>query len=78
MARTPVQSRTPPLTLIRPSSDRGTVPRGRGAWGFGASVRGYRELEAGERMPNLETYERICELYVWPQTFVASRVQLII
>jgi hypothetical protein len=30
----------------------------------------YRELEAGERWPNGETFHRICELYGWPQTFV--------
>jgi hypothetical protein len=34
-------------------------------------VREYRELEAGERWPNWETFHRICKLYGWPQTFVA-------
>jgi transcriptional regulator with XRE-family HTH domain len=43
---------------------------GQTAWRLGVSVREYRELEAGERWPNWETFHRICELYGWPQTFV--------
>ncbi len=35
-----------------------------------ASGREYREIEAGERWPNWETFHRICELYGWPQKFV--------
>ncbi len=42
----------------------------RAAWLVGVSVREYRELEAGERFPDSGTYERICSLYGWPQTFV--------
>jgi hypothetical protein len=34
------------------------------------SVREYREIEAGGRWPNWETFYLICELYGWPQTFV--------
>jgi hypothetical protein len=34
------------------------------------SVREYRELEAGERVPDFATWDRICKLYGWPQTFV--------
>jgi transcriptional regulator with XRE-family HTH domain len=44
----------------------------RAAWLIGVSVREYRELEAGERMPSLEVYRRISELYGWPQTFVGQ------
>ena len=40
----------------------------RAAWLIGVSVREYREIEAGDRMPSLDTYERISELYGWPQT----------
>jgi hypothetical protein len=29
----------------------------------------YRELEAGERWPSFDTYDRMCELFGWPQTF---------
>jgi transcriptional regulator with XRE-family HTH domain len=42
---------------------------GQAAWRSGVSVREYREIEAGERWPNGETFNRICELYGWPQTF---------
>ena len=33
---------------------------------------GYQEVEAGERWPNGETFNRICELYGWPQSFVGA------
>jgi len=42
----------------------------RAAWLIGVSVREYREIEAGDRMPSPDTYQRISELYGWPQTFV--------
>ena len=38
----------------------------------GVSVREYREIEAGDRTPSLDTYRRISELYGWPQTFVGK------
>jgi hypothetical protein len=45
----------------------------RAAWLVGISVREYREIEAGDRLPSLDTYERISELYRWPQTFEGMR-----
>jgi hypothetical protein len=42
----------------------------RAAWLLGISVREYRELEAGERFPTFETWDRICKLCRWPQTFI--------
>ena len=42
------------------------------AWRLGLSIREYRELEAGARSPNFETWDRICEPYGWPQTFVGG------
>ena len=44
----------------------------RAAWLAGVSVGGYREIEAGDREPSPGTYERISELYGWPQTFVGQ------
>jgi len=41
----------------------------RAAWLIGVSVREYREIKAGHRMPSLDTYQRISELYGWPQTW---------
>ena len=44
---------------------------GQVAWRLGVSVREHRELEAGARWPNFETWDRICKLLnCWPQTFV--------
>ena len=45
----------------------------RAAWLLGLSVREYREIEAGDRTPSLSTYERISELFEWPQTFERPR-----
>ena len=42
-------------------------------WLVGVSVREYREIEAGDRMPSVDTYRRISELYGWPQTFVGAQ-----
>jgi hypothetical protein len=41
----------------------------RAAWLIGVSVREYREIEAGDRIARLGTYERISELCGWRQTF---------
>jgi transcriptional regulator with XRE-family HTH domain len=40
------------------------------AWLIGVTVREYREIEAGDRTPSLDTYRRISELYGWPQTLI--------
>jgi hypothetical protein len=39
---------------------------------LGVSVREYRELEAGTRWPSFDTWQRICKLYGWPQTFATN------
>jgi hypothetical protein len=44
----------------------------RASWLFGVSVRELRELEAGTRWPDFETYDRICKLCGWPQAFVGK------
>ena len=43
---------------------------GQAAFRFGVSVGEYREIEASERVPTWETWDRICKPYGWPQTFV--------
>jgi predicted transcriptional regulator len=45
---------------------------GQVAWRLGVSVRDYGELEAGARSPSFETWDRICKLFGWPQTFASS------
>src|SRR5437016_11828658 len=57
-----------------PSDDAGGRKREglrvcRATWLIGVSAREYREIEAGDRMPSLRTYERIAELYGWPERF---------
>ena len=39
---------------------------------LGVSVREYRELEAGTRFPTFETWDRMCKLYGWSQSFVGE------
>jgi DNA-binding XRE family transcriptional regulator len=39
---------------------------------LGVSVRTYRKVEAGERSPAWETWDRIRKLFGWPQTFIGS------
>jgi hypothetical protein len=43
----------------------------RAAWLLGLTVREYRALEAGG-FPTSEVYERICDLFGWPQTFAVG------
>jgi hypothetical protein len=38
----------------------------RAAWLFGLTVREYREIEAGDRMPPLDTYDWISSYFGWP------------
>jgi Helix-turn-helix domain len=42
----------------------------RAAWLIGVTVREYREMEAGNRDPSNDAWERLCELDGWPQAFV--------
>jgi hypothetical protein len=44
----------------------------RASWLLGVSVAELRELEAGTRWPDFETYDRICELFGWPEAFVGE------
>jgi predicted transcriptional regulator len=44
----------------------------RAAWVLGVSVSELRELEAGTRWPDFDTYDRICEVFGWPQAFVGA------
>ena len=44
----------------------------RAAWLVGVTIREYREMEAGDRVPEFDVWDRLCDLYGWPQTFVGS------
>src|SRR5262249_38088511 len=44
----------------------------RAAWLIGVSVREYREIEAGERGPEFETWRRMCDVFNWPLAFARN------
>jgi hypothetical protein len=43
----------------------------RAAWLIGVTVREYREIEAGERYLDVETWRRMCDLFEWPTSFAS-------
>jgi DNA-binding XRE family transcriptional regulator len=58
--------------LLRNDRERRGFTSGQVAWRLGVKPQEYRELEAGKRMPDFETWDRICKLFGWPQTFVRN------
>ena len=59
-------------TMLKDDRKRAGWSVEQAAWRLGIPVREYRELEAGGRSPNFETWDRICKLFGWPQTFADS------
>jgi hypothetical protein len=47
----------------------------RAAWLVGVTVRQYREMEAGDRVPDNDAWDRMCKLYGWPQSFAGAPMQ---
>jgi hypothetical protein len=66
-----IPGRVPPAMVQRDRQREG-LRVCRAAWLIGVTVREYREIEAGDRVPDPDAWDRICELYGWPQTFVGS------
>jgi DNA-binding XRE family transcriptional regulator len=60
------------LQMLEQDRKRAGWSVARAAWELGVSIREYRGLETGKRMPNWETFDRICKLYGWPQTFLRA------
>jgi DNA-binding XRE family transcriptional regulator len=56
--------------MLRDDRRRWGLTEAQAARRFGVSLRAYRSFEAGEAAPNYATYERICALFGWPQTYV--------
>jgi transcriptional regulator with XRE-family HTH domain len=56
--------------LLRTDRERQGFTIGQVAWRLGVKPQEYRELEAGTRSSDFETWDRICKLYGWAQTFV--------
>lgn len=55
--------------LLERDRKRTGLTIGRAAWRLGVKPREYVELESGDRWPGFDTYDRICKLFGWPQTF---------
>ena len=53
-------------TMLRRDRERNGLRIARASWLVGVSVREYREIEAGTKPPDGDTYERVCELFGWP------------
>jgi DNA-binding XRE family transcriptional regulator len=56
-------------TMLADDRRRAGWPVEQAARHLRVSARTYRELEAGDRSPNFETWDRICKLHGWVQTF---------
>jgi transcriptional regulator with XRE-family HTH domain len=55
--------------LLRQDRERFGLSVDEAARRLGVTPSAYRELEAGERWPSWETYDRIAAAFGWPQTF---------
>jgi DNA-binding XRE family transcriptional regulator len=55
--------------MLREDRERSGLTVDEIAWRLGGSRREYRELEAGKRFPNFQTWNRMCKLFGWPQMF---------
>jgi DNA-binding XRE family transcriptional regulator len=58
--------------LLKKDRERHGFTVGQVAWRLGVKPQEYRELEAGDRVPDFDTWDRICKLYGWPQTFMET------
>ncbi len=58
--------------MLRTDRERRGFTVGQAAWRIGVKPEEYRELEAGTLSPTFGAWDRICELFGWPQTFVGG------
>ncbi len=49
-------------SMLKRDRERNGLRIARASWLVGVRVREYRELEAGTKSPDCDTYERVCEL----------------
>jgi hypothetical protein len=61
------------ILMLERDRKRWGISTSRMAWLLGMTVREYRELEAGERVPDFDTCDRIDRLFGWPRSFVPHR-----
>jgi hypothetical protein len=62
--------------MLRRDRIRWGLRPARAAWLLDVGVPELREFDAGTRCPDFDTYERICELFGWPQAFVGESGQI--
>jgi transcriptional regulator with XRE-family HTH domain len=55
--------------LLRADRERFGLSTGQAASRIGISPAEYRRLEAGDRWPSWEAYDRICRAFGWPRSF---------
>ena len=58
-------------TMLRRDRERNGLRVARASW-LVVTVREYRDLEAGTKPPDWDTYDRVCKLFGWPQTFTSA------
>jgi DNA-binding XRE family transcriptional regulator len=56
-------------TMLQEDRERHAFTVDQAAWQLGVKPQEYRALEAGESIHDFETWDRICQLCGWPQTF---------
>jgi hypothetical protein len=60
-------------TMLRRDRERNGLRIARASWLVDVTVREFRAIEAGTRPPAWDTYDRMCEVFGWPQTFTSRR-----
>jgi DNA-binding XRE family transcriptional regulator len=55
--------------MLRRDREQAGISVARASWLVGVSPREYREIEEGTLSPGFETWDRICKLFGWPQSF---------
>jgi transcriptional regulator with XRE-family HTH domain len=59
--------------MLKRDRERWGMSEAQAARRFGVTLRAYREIEAGERFLEFDTYDAICKLFGWPQSFTRTR-----
>jgi transcriptional regulator with XRE-family HTH domain len=58
--------------MLRRDRERWGLSVAQAAWRFGVRPSEYREIEAGTRWPDFDTYGCIAELFGWPEAFIVG------
>jgi transcriptional regulator with XRE-family HTH domain len=62
--------------MLRRDRERSGLRVAQMAWRLGINPAAYRRLEEEAAWPSFETYDRICKLFGWPQTFSRQTMQI--